>query len=311
LAAEHLPPVAATVMGARPRVSIVMPTFRRAAVIGDTIRSLLDQTYSDFELLVRDDDGEDGTEAVVRGLADPRIRYHRNPQRLRMPGNLNSGIRETVGEYVLVCHDHDLYAPTLVARMVEVLDAHPSALFVHCGAVGIDDSGRTIENWVQELPELTDGERWVHRMLENFSSPVTANSMVRRSAHERFGLYDPDYGFVADVEMWMRLSRRGDVAYLAEPLLRLRARETDHEFTGASWPLIGLLLRIQRRYHREVFHGWYGLWRRLRLWVRTERLLLRRYFGCIVRREHEARAEGRRCLRASGAPLARIAAWAL
>jgi glycosyltransferase involved in cell wall biosynthesis len=310
VAAEKLPTVAGPA-GRRPRVSIVMPTFRRAGVIADTIRSLLDQTYTDFELLVRDDDGEDGTGDIVRGLGDPRVRYHRNPQRLRMPGNLNSGIRETVGELVLVCHDHDLYAPTLVARMVEVLDANPSALFVHCGAVGIDESGRTVENWVQELPELTAGERWVHRMLENFASPVTANSMVRRSAHEQHGLYDPDYGFVADVELWMRLSRRGDVAYVAEPLLRLRAREADHEFTGASWPLIDLLLRIQRRYHREVFHGWYGAWRRARLWWRTESLLLRRYLGSIVRREHDSRAEGRRCLRASGTVFARLTGWAL
>jgi glycosyltransferase involved in cell wall biosynthesis len=311
VAAEHLPTVAGPAGQRRPRVSIVMPTFRRAGVIAQTIRSLLDQTYGDFELLVRDDDGEDGTGDVVRGLGDARVRYHRNPERLRMPGNLNSGIREAVGEYVLVCHDHDLYAPTLVARMVEVLDAHPSALFVHCGAVGVDDSGRTVENWVQDLPVLTNGERWLHRMLENFSSPVTANSMVRRSAHEQYGLYDPDYGFVADVEMWMRLSRRGDVAYVAEPLLRLRAREADHEFTGASWPLLEILMRIQRRYHREMFHGPYGVWRRARLWLRTENLLLRRYVGTIVRREHESRAEGRRCLRASGTVFARLTAWAI
>jgi hypothetical protein len=109
----------------------------------------------------------------------------------------------------------------------------------------------------------------------------------------------------------MRLSRRGDVAYVAEPLLRLRAREAEHEFTGASWPLIEILLRIQRRYHREVFRGPYGVWRRARLWVRTENLLLRRYLGTIVRREHESRAEGRRCLRASGTVLARLAAWAI
>jgi hypothetical protein len=91
----------------------------------------------------------------------------------------------------------------------------------------------------------------------------------------------------------------------------LRAREADHEFTGVSWPLIDLLMRIQRRYHREVFHGWYGVWRRLRLWMRTETLLLRRYAGTIVRHEHESRAEGRRCLRASGTVFARLAGWAI
>jgi glycosyltransferase involved in cell wall biosynthesis len=288
-----------------------MPTFRRAAVIGETIRSLLDQSFGDFELLVRDDDGEDGTEEVIRSFADPRIRYQRNAQRLRMPGNLNAGIRDTRGEYVLVCHDHDLYDRTLVARMVEFLDANPSALFVHVGLLGIDENGQIAKRWVGDYPELTPGARWTDRMLSQLDCPVCADSMVRRSAHEQFGLYDPDYGFVSDVEMWLRLSLRGDVGYIAEPLIRLRFREEGHTYAGPSWALIDAILRIQRRYHREVFRGWHRRWRQLRLTARAEYLLLRRYAGCVVRGDVETRAEGRRCLRESGALLARLAARAL
>jgi len=311
LAAELLPPVSAPASQARPRVSIVMPTFRRAAVIGKTIRSLIEQSFGDFELLVRDDDGQDGTEEVVRAFADPRIRYHRNPLRLRMPGNLNGGICETVGEFVLVCHDHDLYDRSLVARTVTFLDAHPSALFVHTGLLGIDDDGRATRSWIGDYAPLTPGKQWADLMLSRFDCPVCADSMVRRSAHERCGLYDPDYGFVADVEMWLRLCASGDVGYIAEPLIQLRDREAQHEYSGLSWELIETILRIQRRYHDEVFHGWRGRWRRLRLTLRTEHLLLRRYAGCILRGEREARAEGRRHLRTSGAFLSRIAARAL
>src|SRR5947209_15553564 len=73
--------------GKGPEVTIVMPTFRRANAIGESIESLLKGTWTDFELLVRDDgDGTDGTERAVFAAAngDPRVRYHRNHSNLRM-----------------------------------------------------------------------------------------------------------------------------------------------------------------------------------------------------------------------------------
>jgi hypothetical protein len=195
--------------------------------------------------------------------------------------------------------------------MVAFLDTHPSALFVHTGLLGIDDAGQPTRRWVGDYAELTPGRRWVDFMLSCMGCPVCAESMVRRVAHERHGLYDPDYGFVADVEMWMRLSLQGDVGYIPEPLIQLRDREPGHEYGGLSWELIDLILRIQRRYHGEVFRGWRRAWRELRLVLRAERLLLRRYAGCIARGDGELRAEGRRYLRRSGLPLSRLVAAAL
>ena len=54
--------------------------------------------------------------------------------------------------------------------------------------------------------------------------PVCALTLVRREAHESYGLYDASYGFISDVEMWMRLSMRGDVAYIDKPLIDVRER---------------------------------------------------------------------------------------
>jgi hypothetical protein len=229
-----------------------------------------------------------------------------------MPGNLNAGIREAVGEYIFVCHDHDLCEPTLVARMVEFLDSHPSALFVHTGLLEIDQDGRpTGRRWVADYAPLTPGRQWLDRMLSEFGCPVSADSMVRRSAHERYGLYDADYGFSADVEMWMRLCLHGDVGYIAEPMILVRERESDHEYQGPGWELLDAVLRIHRRYHREAFSGWRRGWRRLRLELRADLLLLRRYAGCIARGDRDGREEGRRTLRSTGTLLSRLVARAL
>src|SRR5207249_11973811 len=97
------------------RVSIVMPTYNRAHFLKKTIESVLSQTWSGFELVVRDDCSTVDTEKVVCGIQHHRIHYYRNAQRLKMPDNLYDGIRACYVDYILVCHDHDLDALTMVA----------------------------------------------------------------------------------------------------------------------------------------------------------------------------------------------------
>ena len=241
-----------------PQVTVVMPTFRRASQIGESIRSLLEGTFADFELLVRDDgDGTDGTSQAVTEAAgrDARVRYHRNRGPLRMPGNLNAGIQESRGEMIAVCHDHDLYKPNFLARLVEALDLHQSALFVHCAIDVVRQDGSFVCSHVGDWSELTPGYSWLKVMLNSLHCPVCALTLVRREAHEKCGLYDPAAGFIADVEMWMRLSSHGDVAYVAEPLIAVREREQDH-FATKAWPsLLRATAEIHRQYIPRAFRG--------------------------------------------------------
>jgi hypothetical protein len=75
--------------------------------------------------------------------------------------------------------------------------------------------------------------------------------MVRRSAYEKYGLYDTDYGFVADVEMWMRLASHGDVVYLRDILMSVRAREAGHEYIATNWKAVDNVIRMHQRYVAE------------------------------------------------------------
>jgi len=79
----------------KPSVSVVLVTYNRAALLDATIESLLNQTLSNFELIIADDASPDGTQQVCEkwALRDSRIRYHRRAQNVRMPQNLNLGIQ--------------------------------------------------------------------------------------------------------------------------------------------------------------------------------------------------------------------------
>jgi glycosyltransferase involved in cell wall biosynthesis len=254
-----------------------MPTYRRPHQIGDSIRSLLEGTFTDFELLVRDDgNATDGTsEAVAESAAgDARVLYHRNPEPLRMPGNLNAGIQESRGEMIAVCHDHDLYKPNFLARLVEALDVHQSALFVHCAIDVVRQDGSYVCSHIGGWSELTLGDSWLKVMLKSLHCPVCALTLVRREAHEKCGLYDPRYGFISDTEMWMRLSKHGDVAFVAAPLIEVREREPDHAARSNWVTLLLTAAAIHRKYIPQVYCGGERLYRRLLLESRLSKQML-------------------------------------
>ena len=275
-----------------PRVTVVMPTYRRAHQIGESIRSLLEGTFADFELLVRDDgNGTDGTLQAVAEAAggDVRVRYHRNREPLRMPGNLNAGIQESRGEMIAVCHDHDLYKPNFLSTLVETLDVHQSALFVHCAIDVISQDGSYLCSHVGGWPEFNLGASWLKVMLSSLYCPVCALTVVRREAHEKYRLYDPRYGFVSDVEMWMRLSQHGDVAFVATPLIQVRQREPDHTASSNWATLLRTTAAIHRRYLPHAYSGGRCVYQRIWLESRVSRQMLS---GIASQVKHSFRPQG-------------------
>jgi GT2 family glycosyltransferase len=267
----------------------VMPTYRRAHQIGESIRSLLEGTFVDFELLVRDDgNGTDGTSQAVTEAAggDVRVRYHRNCEPLHMPGNLNAGIQESCGEVIAVCHDHDLYKPNFLSTSLKTLDVHQSALFIHCAIDVVRQDGSYVCSHVGDWSELTPGYSWLKVMLNTLHCPVCALTLVRREAHEKYGLYDPRYGFISDVEMWMRLSRHGDVAFVAAPLIQVRQREPDHAAKSNWATLLRTTAAIHRRYLPHAYGGGMCVYQRLRLESRVSRQML---IGAASQAKHRFR----------------------
>lgn len=253
---------------AGPKVSVVMPTYRRPHYIGETIRLLLEGTWTDFELIVQDDgDGRDGTaEAVARAAqGDARVRYFRNEHKLGIPDNLNAAIQNTRGEFIAMCHDHDVYAPSFLAEMVETLARHPTALYVHCAINVISQRGAYVQSCVGDWPELSAGTDWLKFLLSRWHCPVCALTVVRRSAHEQLGLYDASCGFIADIDMWMRLAQHGDVAYVRRPLIGVREREAGHMAAAMADALLRTTLMIHRRHLPQVYGPAERLCRQLQL----------------------------------------------
>lgn len=222
-----------------PPVSIVLTTFNRAGLLERTVETIQRQTFADFEVLILDDCSEDHTADVASRLAeqDGRVRYIRHPRRLGMPRNLNEGIKAARGDYIANLHDGDLYDPHLLEKWKSALDACPLAAFVFNAYAVVDvveNADHAVQVYRENLATCFPGGHVLEQIFYRrwrFGSPVWGTTMVRRWAYERHGLFSERFGFVADVDMWMRLAEQHHVAYVPEPLIRV----STHRVAPRQW----------------------------------------------------------------------------
>lgn len=204
------------------------------------IDMILAQTFTDFELLVSDDASSDDTRQILAGIDDRRFSFSTNERNLNIPGNLNAPLGKAKGEYIIILHDHDIFAPNLLRACVDFLNANPSVGFVYTGIAWVDPDGSNYQVMPAPYAALTHGRHVARSILlsGSLSCPIHACGMVRRNALKAVGFgYDPKFGFLSDVDLWLRLAARFDVGYIDEPLITARRRGQDHPFVGIDWRL--------------------------------------------------------------------------
>jgi len=184
------------------KVSAIIPAYNQGAYLREAVRSLLDQTYPDFEVIVVDDGSTDDTCEVARSFADDRIHYVYQENR-GLSGARNTGIRHSQGEYLTYLDSDDLFLPEKLDLLVAELESHPEIGLVAGQAIPIDEHGNRIgKMYAAPLPEPAE-----NLLLGN---PLHVGSvLVRGEWQKRAGFFDETLRSYEDWDMWLRLVRLG------------------------------------------------------------------------------------------------------
>src|SRR5581483_7063205 len=186
-----------------PKVTVLLAVRDGEPYIGEAVQSVLDQTFTDFELLLVDDASTDGTVAVVERLGDDRIRLLRNERNLGQVPSLNRGLREARGEIVARIDADDVSQPSRLERQLAVLDSDP-----HVGLVGswltlVDERGRRVGSLRKTLADYVDFIFHTLIMRVWVSHPAAA---YRRGPVLALGGYDEATGPSEDKDLWRKLA---------------------------------------------------------------------------------------------------------
>ncbi|MCZ8133156.1 MAG: glycosyltransferase family A protein [Steroidobacteraceae bacterium] len=186
-----------------PRVSIVLPTWNRAAFVGHAIASVQQQTFEDWELALVDDGSTDATAQVVRAfLRDPRIRYLQKPRRGQAAAR-NAGIAATSARFVCFLDSDDFWPAGKLAEQVAVADDNPGFDVFYGEEDEVDAQARPLET---RRMKRHAGDVLVPLLKDNFVPMSSA--MVRRTALEAVGGFDEALRRADDYDLWLRLSLR-------------------------------------------------------------------------------------------------------
>ena len=212
-----------------PKVSVVIPLYQTERFVADTVRSVLSQTFTDFEIIVIDDEFSNSGPAIARSVDDSRIRVIRQENR-GLAGARNSGIRNALGEYIAFLDADDLWRPDKLELHVALLDSDPAIGVTFSASELMDDDGRDIGLVQRPRSNNFDIDHiFCRNPVGNGSAPV-----IRREVFDSIVFLDQDlqrdcwfdesFRQSEDIECWTRIAATAGwtFSYIDEPLTRYR-----------------------------------------------------------------------------------------
>jgi glycosyltransferase involved in cell wall biosynthesis len=202
--------------------SVVLPAYNAAPYVEQAIKSVLVQTYSNYELVIVEDASTDNTaEILSRYRSHPKVRLYHNPTNLGMSANWNACLRQARGELIAKLDADDLYAPNFLEEVIPVFQKYPTVGLVFSAANLIHSNGRVTCEKRYFRSRVYLGQEFLDKLLLAcvIRSPTVC---VRRECYDRFGYFLPSLSIHADWEMWVRIASHYDVGYVAKYLASYR-----------------------------------------------------------------------------------------
>jgi len=208
-------------MGSEPLVSICIPTYNRADFLDKAIRSALQQTYRNIEIIVIDNASTDNTDEILSRFNDLRLKYIKNTENFGLFGNFNRCIEQARGEYIHILHSDDTIEPTFTECCMKFIQDHPSVRITTTSArIVTGDSERDISFSDKDLViKAPEGLKYLF-CYRNFI--VCPSVMVHRDVYRDVGNYSLEYPYSSDLYQWFRILRGYDIGYVSRAVLNYR-----------------------------------------------------------------------------------------
>lgn len=240
-----------------PLVSVCIPAYNAEKTLRETLESLLEQDYPNYEIVVADNRSTDGTKEIVLDYAKQGIRYYLSPEKPAWAADLpdyigayvnaNFALSQGEGEFLCLRHADDLFDPTMISRQVDLMQAVPRVGAVFTMLCNIGDDGQPLRLGCTRLPrELRGRQQFVfselfNAVLAHGNFIATPSLMIRRAVfHSEGGFNERRFRTSADLDMWLRIAQQYAVGIIDEPLLHYRVSRRQggaryHQLRTSLW----------------------------------------------------------------------------
>lgn len=217
-------------MPAKPFCSVLMSVYNGRRYLSFAMDSILRQTYADFEFVVIDDGSDDGTWDVMAGYDDPRIRRIRHTANQGLTRSLNEGLAHVQGLWVARMDADDVAEPQRLERQIQQVQAAPGLVLLGANTILIDEEGREVGR--KRYPG--DHNRLLDDMLQVRGHFAHSSALFRTDVVMDMGGYNQRFLKSQDLDLWLRLSQRGELGCVQDYLIRRRQHRDSLSQSGTG-----------------------------------------------------------------------------
>lgn len=200
-----------------PKISIVLPTYNGSHYIKDSINSIIQQTETDWELIIINDCSTDETLSICEEFVkkDKRIKVFTNKENLKLPASLNAGFSKATGKYLTWTSDDNLYKPKAFEIMLKYLEEHPETDFVSADIDWVDEN-------LQKFCQHSSFCKRETPLSLTYICNIGACFLYTKEIADKVGKYDESAFLAEDYDYWCRIALYGTMKYLKDVLYLYR-----------------------------------------------------------------------------------------
>jgi glycosyltransferase involved in cell wall biosynthesis len=233
-----------------PLVTVIIPINKEHAFLEESLESVFSQEYPNFEILIVDN-SELGLESLS---LYSKLNIHRVPSSYGLSKSMNYGFKHAKGDYIFVMHSDDIANPLRISRQVEYMESNPSVDILGAGIEIIGDGNDSNMN-KGDIFDRTESNGRIKEFLM-YKNPLFHPTVVFRSKSllKLETLYRSKYDCVEDLELWVRASRKLEIANISDVLLKYRIHGNQlGQIKGPKSEMLSSLIRVRHNLW-VIFH---------------------------------------------------------
>ncbi len=200
-------------------VSVIIPTYNRRNLLDNSIKSVLNQTYKNFEIIIIDDNSNDGTYEYIKKINHDKIQYIKNKETMYAPRSRNIGISHSKGDLIAFLDDDDEWYPNKLEKQIKLFQDSDVGLVYG----GIDLFFEDYSLSYSTSPELK-GDIYKNMLIKNYigatPSVVIRRDILNNVCSKENEYFDPSFPARQDYDLWVRITEKCNVDFVRKPVLK-------------------------------------------------------------------------------------------
>lgn len=215
------------------KISIVTASYNYEKYIKETIHSILNQTYKDWEMIIVDDCSTDNSVDIIKSYNDDRIKLFVNEKNLGLKETLKRGIKEASSEWIAFLESDDVLAPDYLEKKVEIIKKYPdiNLIFNDCEFFGDDERVKAFEHALKKTRDLLKNQSYPKNMFYDFyqsNKIFTFSSVTAKRRDLQKVNFNQKLDYLIDWHLWVQLASLGKFYYMPEKLTKWRLHNNSY-----------------------------------------------------------------------------------